>query len=135
MSDLFAWLISFLFLVSLLIIVVYQLVCLSDLEFDYVNPYDSSIRINRVVIPEFTVQGALTIFYLLTGHWFMAILSLPYLCYNIKLYTSKEHLTDVTEIYNSLKREQKRRLFKLGHIALFLFITTFWLIHSALEDD
>lgn len=62
-----------------------QLVCLADLEFDYINPYDSASRINSVVLPEFIVQGVLCVFYLLTGHWFMALLCLPYLYYNFQL--------------------------------------------------
>ena len=62
-----------------------QLVCLADLEFDYINPYDSAARINYVVLPEFIVQGVLCVFYLFTGHWFMAILCLPYMYYNFQL--------------------------------------------------
>lgn len=28
-----------------------QLLSLTDLEFDYINPYDTAIRINKAVIP------------------------------------------------------------------------------------
>ena len=62
-----------------------QLMCLADLEFDYINPYDSSSRINRVILPEFITQGVLCLFYLVTGHWFMSLLSVPYLYYNVRL--------------------------------------------------
>ncbi|KAI4311677.1 hypothetical protein MLD38_036554 [Melastoma candidum] len=134
MEDLFSWMVSFFSLVALLVVVIYQLMCLADLEFDYINPYDSSSRINKVVLPEFIGQGVLTCFYILTGHWFMALFSLPYLYYNVRLYLSKQHLVDVTEIYNMLKWEKKHRLFKLGHIVFLLFLSLFWLIYSALED-
>ncbi|MBA0740417.1 hypothetical protein Gogos_013619 [Gossypium gossypioides] len=66
-------------------IILLQLMCLADLEFDYINPYDSSSRINSVVLPEFVVQGILCLFYLLTGHWIMALISAPYLYYNVRL--------------------------------------------------
>ncbi|KAF8093884.1 hypothetical protein N665_0375s0003 [Sinapis alba] len=134
MGDLLDWIISFLFLVTLLIIVIYQLTCLADLEADHINPYDSSTKINRVILPEFGLQGLLCVYYVLTGHWFMAILSLPHLFYNIRLYMKKEHLADVTEMHNTNKGEQKKRLYKIGHIALCTFITSYWLIHSALGD-
>ncbi|KAH0898601.1 hypothetical protein HID58_048169, partial [Brassica napus] len=59
MGDLLDWIISFLFLVTLLIIVIYQLNVLADLEADHINPYDSSTKINRVILPEFCLQGLL----------------------------------------------------------------------------
>ncbi|AAF79633.1 F5O11.11 [Arabidopsis thaliana] len=110
MGDIWTWLISFFFLIALVGIIVYQLVCLADLEFDYINPYDSASRINSVVLPEFIVQGVLCVFYLLTGH----------------CYSKRQHLVDVTEIFNLLNWEKKKRLFKLAYIVLNLFLTIFW---------
>ncbi|MBA0826934.1 hypothetical protein Goarm_011746, partial [Gossypium armourianum] len=134
MVDLFIWLFSFFILVALLIILVYQLICLADLEFDYINPYDSSSRINKVVLPEFILEGFLCFFYLLTGHWVMSLLCAPYLYYNVRLvcfgvvfpnfdvisYTRKQHLVDVTEIFNLLHWEKKKRLFKLTYVVVLL---------------
>jgi len=40
----------------------------------------------------------------------------------------REHLADVTELYNTNKWEQKKRVYKIGHIALSIFITTYWYI-------
>lgn len=37
--------------------------CLADLEFDYINPYDFSSQINTVVLPEYIIQGFLSCFY------------------------------------------------------------------------
>ncbi|ESQ35593.1 hypothetical protein EUTSA_v10009832mg, partial [Eutrema salsugineum] len=134
MGDIWTWLISFFFLIALVGIIVYQLVCLADLEFDYINPYDSASRINSVVLPEFIVHGVLCVFFLFTGHWFMSLLCLPYLYYNFQLYSKRQHLVDVTEIFNLLNWEKKKRLFKLAYIILNLFLTIFWMIYSALDD-
>lgn len=109
--------------------------CLADLEFDYINPYDSASRINKVILPEFITEGVLCFLYLVTGHWIMSLFSVPYLYYNLRLYTRREHLIDVTEIFNLLEWEKKKRLFKLGYIVFLLFLSLFWLIYSALEDD
>lgn len=135
MPDLLAWLLFFFILIALLGVVVYQLMCLADLEFDYINPYDSASRINGVILPEFITQGCLSLLYLLFGHWFMALLSVPYLYYNVRLYTRRQHLIDVTEIFNMLNWEKKQRLFKLGYLICLLLISLFWMIWSALEDD
>ncbi|KAK4262658.1 hypothetical protein QN277_028194 [Acacia crassicarpa] len=135
MADLFAWLISFFLLIALLVIVTYQLMCLADLEFDYINPYDSSSRINRVVFPEFIVQGVLCLFYLVTGHWVMSLFCAPYLYYNVRLYRRREHLVDVTEIFNSLSWEKKQRLVKLFYLVFILFLSIFWMIYTSLDDD
>ncbi|PNX75805.1 protein cornichon 4-like, partial [Trifolium pratense] len=83
MADLFGWIISFFLLIALLVLVTYQLMCLADLEFDYINPYDFSSRINAVVFPEFVIQAVLTFFYLITGHWIMSLFCLPYLYFNV----------------------------------------------------
>ncbi|CAO2820039.1 unnamed protein product [Amaranthus hypochondriacus] len=135
MWSLFAWLISFFVIIALLVIVVYQLMCLADLEFDYINPYDSAARINQVVFPEFIIQGGLCLLFFLTGHWIMALLCVPYLYYNIKTYTNNQHLVDVTEIFNLLNWEKKKRLIKLGYLLFILFLSLFWMIWTTLDDD
>lgn len=41
-------------------------------------------------------------------------------------YSKRQHLVDVTEIFNLLNWEKKKRLFKLAYIVLNLFLTIFW---------
>ncbi|KAI3756486.1 hypothetical protein L1987_56307 [Smallanthus sonchifolius] len=135
MWDTLAWLLFFFILIAILVIVVYQLICFADLEFDYINPYDSAFRINTVILPEYITQGVLCVLYLVTGHWMMFILAVPYLYYNMRLYARRQHLVDVTEIFNQLNEAKTQRFFKLGHLIFLLFITLFWMIYNALEDD
>nr|CAD1830182.1 unnamed protein product [Ananas comosus var. bracteatus] len=131
----FVWLSAFFLLIALIVLVIYQLMCLADLEFDYINPYDSASRINKVVLPEFALQGVLCLLFLLSGHWLMFLLSTPLVYYNVKLYQQRQHLVDVTEIFNLLHREKKRRLIKLISLVVLLFLSLFWMIWSVLEDD
>lgn len=135
MGEVLAWLLFFFILIALLVMIVFQLMCLADLEFDYINPYDSASRINKVVLPEFITEGVLCFLFLVTGHWFMSLLCVPYAYYNVRLYLQRQHLVDVTEIFNLLNWEKKQRLFKLGYIILLLFMCLFWMIYNALEDD
>jgi hypothetical protein len=60
--------------------------CLSDLELDYINPFDSASSINKFVLVEFIIQGALCAVFLLTGHWLMALINAPLVYYNANLY-------------------------------------------------
>ncbi|CAN4096826.1 unnamed protein product [Withania somnifera] len=108
--------------------------CLADLEYDYVNPYDSASRINKVVVPEFALQGALCFLHLLAGHWLMFLICLPYLYYNIKAYTDRNHLVDVTEIFNQLPWEKKIRLYKLGYLVILLAFLIVWMVWSIVDE-
>nr|CAB3466893.1 unnamed protein product [Digitaria exilis]CAB3469439.1 unnamed protein product [Digitaria exilis] len=146
----FVWLTAFFLVVALIVLVIYQaeiisnnlvsclflqLMCLADLEFDYINPFDSSSRINKVVMPEFVLQALLSVLFLLSGHWAMFLLSVPMVYYNYTLYQRRQHLVDVTEIFNQLGREKKRRLFKIVSLIILLFLSLFWMIWSVLSEE
>ncbi|CAD6340409.1 unnamed protein product [Miscanthus lutarioriparius] len=131
----FVWLTAFFLVVALIVLVIYQLMCLADLEFDYINPFDSSSRINKVVMPEFVLQALLSVLFLLSGHWAMFLLSFPLVYYNYTLYQRRQHLVDVTEIFNQLGREKKRRLFKIVSLIVLLFLSLFWMIWSVLSEE
>ncbi|KAJ4775132.1 Cornichon family protein [Rhynchospora pubera] len=131
----FVWLLCFFILIGLISLVIFQVMCLADLEFDYINPYDTASRINKVMIPEFILQGILSLVLLFSGHWIMFLLSLPFVYYNYNVYQKRQHLIDVTEIFNHVYKEKKRRLIKLGCLVVFLFLSLFWMIWSVLEDE
>ncbi|KAJ7524554.1 hypothetical protein O6H91_17G011000 [Diphasiastrum complanatum] len=130
--ELYLWIFSFFAVAGSIGIVIFQLLCLSDLEFDYINPFDSSNRINKFVLPEFAIQGILSGIYLLSGHWFMFLLNLPLLCFHARLYLKQQHLIDVTEIFNLLDREKKQRFIKLGFYLLLLIIVMYRMLMAAL---
>ncbi|KAJ6836860.1 putative protein cornichon-like protein 4 [Iris pallida] len=134
-ASLFVWLAAFFLIIALLVIIIYQLMCLADLEFDYINPYDSASRINSVVLPEFALQGVLCLLFLLSRRWWMFLFCTPVLYYNVRMYQLRHHLVDVTEIFNHLNKEKKSRLIKLVFHVILLFLALFWMIWSVLEDD
>lgn len=41
-------------------------------------------------------------------------------------YLRRQHLVDVTEIFNMLNWEKKQRLFKLAYLVFLLFLSIFW---------
>ncbi|CAN0921433.1 Protein cornichon homolog 4 [Linum grandiflorum] len=131
------WVFIFFFLVALICIISFELMSLSDLEFDYVNPYDSARRINLVVLPEYITHAALSLSFLLTGHWVLCLLSLPCLYFDLTLYLQRKHLVDVTEIYNynRLHREKNRRLIKMAYILIMLVLSLFCLLWTVLDEE
>lgn len=123
--DFILWLIALIFSIALLALLIFQIICLSDLESDYMNPYESSSKINSAVLVEFLLQGAFCALFLLSGHWFMFGLTIPVACYHVRLFHRREHLVDVTEIYRALKAEKKFRFIKLAVYACFFFLVIF----------
>ncbi|KAM4079502.1 hypothetical protein ACJW30_09G121500 [Castanea mollissima] len=100
------------------------IVILTDLEADYINIYDSATSINRIVLPEFIVQGVFCASFLLTLHWFMFLITVPVTCYHVMLFLKRQHLFDVTEAFRFLNAEKKFRLIKLGfYLVIFAIIT------------
>ncbi|KAG1327260.1 protein cornichon [Cocos nucifera] len=138
--QLVLWLYAFASVISLIALNAYQLINLSDLEFDYINPYDLSSRINAVVIPEFLVQGILCASFLLTWHWFPFLIMAPITYYHINLFLNRRHLIDVTEIFRLLNGEKKYRIIKLAIYFSIFVIVIYRLVMSAVlllmdEDD
>ncbi|CAJ1910132.1 unnamed protein product [Sphenostylis stenocarpa] len=103
---------------------------LSDLEADFINPYDASSRINYIIVPEFIGQGLLCAFCLLTGHWIMFLMTIPVTCYHVMLYMKQQHLIDVTEVFQALDSEKKFRIAKLAYYLTIIIITVFRDIHD-----
>lgn len=138
--EVILWVIFFIFNMTLLALDFYQIVCLSDLEADYMNLYESSSRINAVIVPEFVVHGLFCSLFLVTGHWFMFLLMLPIAYYNTMLFMKRQHLIDVTEVFRFLKAEKKYRVIKLSFYLVLLVLVIFRFVLSMLnsivdEDD
>ncbi|KAL2320820.1 hypothetical protein Fmac_029789 [Flemingia macrophylla] len=127
--ELIFWLvICFPFNVAFLASAFYQVLVLSDLEADFVNPYDASSRINYFIVPEFIGQGLLCALCLFTGHWIMFLLTVPVTCYHAMLYMRRQHLIDVTEVFRVLNAEKKFRIAKLAYYLTIIIITVFRLV-------
>ncbi|RAL51810.1 unnamed protein product [Cuscuta campestris] len=117
-----SWLIFLFMDISLLCMNLYQIVCLSDLEADYLNPYESASRINNLVLKEFLLHGVFSISLLVTRHWFLFFLSLLPNYINAKKFLARQHLIDVTEVFRVIDSEKKIRVAKLAFYLIFFII-------------
>jgi hypothetical protein len=113
--------------------------CLSDLEFDYINPFDSASRINKLVVPEIALHVGLSCLYLVFGYWLIFLINVPLIYYHGRLYLEHRHLVDVTEIFTSLNREKMYRLIKLAFYILLFFLAIYRLVaasvHALLDNE
>ncbi|PON91652.1 Cornichon [Trema orientale] len=123
--NLIFWILCFFIDLALLSSNFYQLVILSDLEADYLNPYESTSRINFLIVPEFILHGVFCALFLFTWHWFLFLVTLPLAIYSAKLFKEKKHLIDVTEVFRALSAEKKIRLVKLAFYLFLLFVVIF----------
>ncbi|GJY58695.1 cornichon homolog 1-like protein [Tanacetum coccineum] len=133
------WIILFCINLGLVFSTVLQITCLSELEQDYLNPYDTSSRINAVVVPEMVAHGVWCALFLVTGHWIMFLFALPITIYNAMLYSKRQHLIDVTEVFRSLDAEKKFRLIKFAFYLLMLILVLIGLViagvNHLINDD
>ncbi|XWS59201.1 hypothetical protein CRYUN_Cryun08bG0101300 [Craigia yunnanensis] len=132
--NLIFWVLCFFINIALLASTFYQLLSLSDLEADHLNPFEASTRINSVVLPEFLLQGLLCAIFLLTWHWFMFLLAVPLSAYHLMLYFNRKHLLDVTEIFRDLNIEKRYRFVKLGIYLVLFTVVLFRLVLSAFNS-
>ncbi|KAK8628749.1 hypothetical protein V6N13_009332 [Hibiscus sabdariffa] len=130
--DLIFWVLCFFINIALLASSFYQLLSLSDLEADHLNPFEAATRINSIVLPEFLLQGFFCLSFLLTWHWFMFISTLPITVYHLMLYSNRKHLLDVTEIFRDLNTEKKYRFVKLAVYLLLFTVVLFRLLSASI---
>ncbi|KAL9683397.1 hypothetical protein QQ045_015219 [Rhodiola kirilowii] len=135
MEGIFLWLLSFFALLFVMSILGYQMLCLTDLELDNINAYESAGRINKTVKLEIIAQAVSCFLFLVSGRWAMFLLSVPCLYYNFRLYKMRKHFVDVTELYNQLEHERNRRLVKFGYLCILVAVSLFWVIWNVAKKD
>jgi len=128
------WLIYLLFTGSLILLHVYAIVSLGDLESDYLNPIDFCSRLNKFVIPEYAVQGILSVLLLLTGNYLDFLVNFIMLSYNGYQLYARKHLLDPTTIFNRLSHEKYKGIFKLIFYMATFFLYLYRFIHLCVSE-
>lgn len=124
----FLWLLSIFNCCLLIILAVYFLITLSDLECDYLNANTCCKKLNKWILAEVIMTCLQPIFMVLNHNWFKFILNIPLSLYISNKYLSKSPgqigLYDPTEIHNRslLKSYMKTTMYKIGYHTVFFFI-------------
>ncbi|AOW07030.1 cornichon [Yarrowia lipolytica] len=134
-ADAYTFIFAILISLVNLFLQVFFTIMYSDLECDYINPIDLCNRLNNYVLPEAAAHAALTIVFLLTGHWIVLLLNAPIFAYNAhKIYTNT-HLLDATEIFRTLKKHKQESFIKLACYLVFFFLYLYCMIAALVRED
>ncbi|CAN6600423.1 ER-derived vesicles protein Erv14p [Trichomonascus vanleenenianus] len=101
---------------------VFFAVMYSDLEADYINPVDLCNKVNVFILPEAGLHAFLTALLLLFGQWFIFLVNVPLLAWNVNKVLKNTHKLDATEIFRTVNTHKKEAFIKLGiHLLLFFY--------------
>ncbi|XP_054744981.1 protein cornichon homolog 4 [Anastrepha obliqua] len=126
---------------AILLLLIYYVLTLADLECDYLNAQECCARLNFWVIPKFGSHAILCIILLLGGHWIMFILNIPmvmWLCY--ELYRQPRDslgVYDPVDIHSHglLKVHLRNCMIYLGYYFIMFFVALYCLISALLKGD
>ncbi|KXZ55330.1 hypothetical protein GPECTOR_3g462 [Gonium pectorale] len=111
----------------------YALISLSDLENDFINPYDLTTRLNRFVAVEYGAQFVLTAALLFTGKWFLGVAQLLLTAFLLHSWSVRQHVVDATDVFRQLPLQKKRRLIMFGAFLFCFVMVTYRLIESIIH--
>lgn len=107
----------------------------ADLEADYINPIELCSKVNKLITPESAIHAALSLLFLLSGHWFVFLLNLPLIAYNANKIYTKVQLLDATEIFRTLGKHKRESFLKLAFYLLMFFYYLYRMIVVLIADD
>lgn len=126
---------------SILLLLIYYVLTLADLECDFLNAQECCARLNFWVIPKFGIHAILFVLLLLGGHWWLVIFNAPmvfWLGYELnKQPRDSLGVYDPVDIHSRglLKVHLRNCMIYLGYYFVMFFIMLYYLISSLLEGD
>ncbi|KAK4295927.1 hypothetical protein Pmani_031538 [Petrolisthes manimaculis] len=126
---------------ALLFLLVYYVITLSDLECDYLNAQQCCDRLNLWVIPKLVAHLILSLVFLLTGHYYLFLGSLPLAAFLLREYlkvpTGNFGVYDPTEIHRlgQLKTHMRDAVIGLAYYLVFFFIYLYCLLTHLLRTN
>jgi len=127
--DFLLYLLCFFLQAALLGVVMYGLICISDLENDFTNPHDASDTLNKWALPEFVVQSAMVGLLLVSGKWVTGGIHLCMSIFNWREFLRGDHRIDATDAFQKVPYQKKLRLGKL----VFYLVSFVLLIYKLVE--
>ncbi|KAF2069306.1 hypothetical protein CYY_009376 [Polysphondylium violaceum] len=119
---------------GLIALIVIQLLLLTDLETNDINSIEFSRRINKIILPEYIIQAAFTVWFLLSFRWVLCVLNLPVLVYHYMRYQSRLHKIDPTKVYQITSKFGNHLMIKLVFYMIMFFIYLFVLLFNLFSE-
>ncbi|XP_032681759.1 protein cornichon homolog 4 [Odontomachus brunneus] len=139
--DPFLFMIALLSTGGVLLLLVYYIITLSDLECDYLNARECCSKLNTGVMPKLVAHTILVFLLLIQGQLWLTLANVPmtiWLHYEyFSVPSGNMGVYDPTEIHNrsQLKRYMRNVMIHLGYCLVFFFIYLYCLIVVLLKGD
>lgn len=124
---------------ALMFLAVYYIICLSDLECDYLNAQACCKRLNMWVTPEVVGHAATTLLLVYGWHFWIVLLNIPllsWLIYSVfRVPAGNMGKYDPTEIHNKniLKIFQREAFVKLACYLILFFVYLYSMIYALVK--
>ncbi|XP_016955037.1 protein cornichon homolog 4 [Drosophila biarmipes] len=126
---------------AILLLLIYYVLTLADLECDYLNAQECCRRLNFWVIPKFGSHALLCVLLLLGGHWIMFLVNLPMVVW--LFYELHRQRRDSLGVYDPvdihsrglLKVHLRNCMIYLGYYFVMFFVGLYCLISSLIKGD
>ncbi|CCF55910.1 hypothetical protein KAFR_0A04750 [Kazachstania africana CBS 2517] len=106
----------------------------ADLEADYINPIELCSKVNKLIMPEAALHAFISLLFLVNGYWFVFLVNLPVLAYNLNKIYTKVQLLDATEIFRTLGKHKRESFLKLGFHLLMFFFYLYRMIMALIDE-
>ncbi|XP_043269964.1 protein cornichon homolog 4 [Venturia canescens] len=126
---------------TILFVLVYFVIALSDLECDYLNAQQCCSSLNKWVMPKILAHTFLNFMLLIHADWLLALVNLPMTIWLWYEYCAVPQgnlgIFDPTEIHNrrQLKKHTRDCMIYLGYYLIFFFIYLYCMIIALLRGD
>ncbi|XP_065200748.1 protein cornichon homolog 4-like [Planococcus citri] len=125
----------------LLLLEIYLVLLLSDLECDYLNPQECCLRLNACVTPRLGAQFLLISLLFISGHWWLSLSNIPLLIWFIyeKMTVPKNNsgVYDLLEIYsrNGVQKHMLKSLLNISWLLVALSFNMYFAMQALLFED
>lgn len=126
---------------SVLFLLVYFVITLSDLECDYLNAQQCCSKLNTWVVPKMVAHSVLEFLLITHGQLILGLINLPLTLWLFYEYfgvpSGNMGVYDPTEIHNrgQLRRHMRDCMVYLGYYLVFFFIYLYCMIIALLKGD
>ncbi|KAI9579790.1 protein cornichon homolog 4 [Glossina fuscipes] len=126
---------------AILLLLIYYVLNLADLECDYINAQECCARLNFWVIPKFGSHLILCGLLLVDGHWLLLLINIPmvfWLGYELhKQPRDSLGIYDPVDIHSRglLKVHLRNTMIYLGYYFIMFFIALYYMMAALLKGD
>eukprot|EP01112_Ceratiomyxa_fruticulosa_P024137 TRINITY_DN9640_c0_g1_i1.p1 TRINITY_DN9640_c0_g1~~TRINITY_DN9640_c0_g1_i1.p1 ORF type:complete len:140 (-),score=15.88 TRINITY_DN9640_c0_g1_i1:70-489(-) len=117
-----------------LVIIVYELLLLSDFEGDDINSIDFCRKMNNLIPKEYAVHFGVCGILIFGARWLILLANLPLAIFDGYKFYKQRHRLDPTKIYQVHNTVGQIVLGKLVFFMVMFFVYLFLLLYSLIED-